>query len=117
MIVAPNNCTDDTEAVAAGRGARMFRPEGVIRSKGEVRTQVVDKIVLAEEFDAMCVFDADNLVDGQFPVSYTHLDVYKRQLSGLYSKRKLPSYSAASCLTSAAPSRSEEHTSELQSRQ
>ena len=26
------------------------------------------------------------------------------KLSGLYSKRKLPSYSAASCLTSAAPS-------------
>ena len=61
VIVAPNNCTDDTEAVAAGRGARIFRPEGVIRSKGEVLTQVVDKIVLAEEFDAMCVFDADNL--------------------------------------------------------
>ena len=60
VIVAPNNCTDDTEAVAAGRGARIFRPEGVIRSKGEVLTQVVDKIVLAEEFDAMCVFDADN---------------------------------------------------------
>ena len=66
VIVAPNNCTDDTEAVAAGRGARIFCPEGVIRSKGEVLTQVVDKIVLAEEFDAMCVFDADNLVDGQF---------------------------------------------------
>lgn len=39
VIVAPNNCTDDTEAVAAGRGARIFRPEGVIRSKGEVLTR------------------------------------------------------------------------------
>lgn len=38
VIVAPNNCTDDTEAVAAGRGARIFCPEGVIRSKGEVLT-------------------------------------------------------------------------------
>ena len=66
VIVAPNNCTDDTEAVAAGRGARIFRLEGVIRSKGEVLTQVVEQIVLAEAFDAMCVFDADNLVDGQF---------------------------------------------------
>ena len=63
--VAPNNCTDDTEAVAAGRGARIFCPEGVIRSKGEVLTQVVDKIVLAEEFDAMCVLMRDNLVDGR----------------------------------------------------
>ena len=65
MCIRDSNCTDDTEAVAAGRGARIFRPEGVIRSKGEVLTQVVDKIVLAEEFDAMCVFDAE--------------DVYKRQ--------------------------------------
>ena len=40
VIVAPNNCTDDTEAVAAGRGARIFRPEGVIRSKGEVLTRL-----------------------------------------------------------------------------
>ncbi len=66
VIVAPNNCTDDTEAVATRHGARIFRPEGVIHSKGEVLTQAVDKLVLAEDFDAMCVFDADNLVDGQF---------------------------------------------------
>lgn len=66
VIVAPNNCTDDTEAVAVRHGARIFRPEGAIRSKGEVLAQVVDKLVLAEGFDAMCVFDADNLVDGAF---------------------------------------------------
>lgn len=70
VIVAPNNCTDDTEAVAAGRGARIFRPEGVIRSKGEVLTQVVDKIVLAEEFDAMCVFDADQSGGRPVPGAY-----------------------------------------------
>lgn len=66
VIVAPNNCTDDTEAIAARHGARIFRPQGVIRSKGEVLSQVVDKLILPGNFDAMCVFDADNLVDGQF---------------------------------------------------
>ena len=66
VIVAPNNCTDDTEAIAAAHGARIFHPEGVIRSKGEVLHQVVEKVVLAESFDAMCVFDADNLADVHF---------------------------------------------------
>lgn len=66
VIVAPNNCTDDTEAIAARHGARIFRPQGTIRSKGEVLSQVVDKLILPQRFDAMCVFDADNLVDGQF---------------------------------------------------
>ncbi len=66
IIVAPNNCTDSTEAVAAAHGARIFHPQGIIRSKGEVLTQVVDEIVLKEPFDAMCVFDADNLASRQF---------------------------------------------------
>ena len=30
VIVAPNNCTDDTEAVARAHGARIFRPQGRI---------------------------------------------------------------------------------------
>lgn len=66
VIVAPNNCTDDTQAVARAHGARIFQPQGTIRSKGEVLTQVVDEIVLQENFDAMCVFDADNLASRQF---------------------------------------------------
>ncbi len=66
VIVAPNNCTDNTEAVARGRGARIFHPQGPIRSKGEVLTQVVDEILLKEDFDGMCVFDADNLAGRTF---------------------------------------------------
>lgn len=66
IIVAPNNCTDATETVAAAHGARIFRPRGTIRGKGEVLTQVVDEVVLQEGFDALCVFDADNLVSRRF---------------------------------------------------
>ena len=69
VIVAPNNCTDDTEAVAAAHGARIFRPTGPIRSKGDVLAQVVDEVVLKENFDAMCVFDADNLAGRQRRIS------------------------------------------------
>ncbi len=66
VIVAPNNCTDDTEAIAARHGARIFHPTGAIHSKGDVLRQVVDKLVLREDFDAMCVFDADNLAHAHF---------------------------------------------------
>lgn len=66
IIVAPNNCTDDTEAVAQAHGARIFHPQGPIHSKGEVLTQVVDDLVLTGGYDAMCVFDADNLAGSQF---------------------------------------------------
>ena len=66
VIVAPNNCTDDTEAVARAHGARIFRPQGRITGKGEVLRQAVDAIALRERFDAICVFDADNLVDPDF---------------------------------------------------
>lgn len=66
VIVAPNNCTDKTADVAREHGAELFFPEGVIRTKGDVLRQVVDKVILPREYDAMCVFDADNLVDGQY---------------------------------------------------
>lgn len=66
VYVAPNNCTDNTAAVAADHGAKLFVPQGTVRSKGDVLTQVVDELVLPGGYDAMCVFDADNLVDGKF---------------------------------------------------
>lgn len=66
IVVAPNNCTDDTRAVALAHGARIFDCEGPVKGKGEVLRQAVDRLVLAEGFDAVCVFDADNLVDPGF---------------------------------------------------
>lgn len=66
VYIAPNNCTDNTAEVALLHGAKLFHPTGTVRSKGDVLTQIVDKVVLPGEYDAMCVFDADNLVDGMF---------------------------------------------------
>lgn len=66
VIVAPNNCTDNTATVAAEHGAVLFCPQGPIRSKGEVLEQVVQQVVLRKGYDAVCVFDADNLVDADF---------------------------------------------------
>lgn len=66
IYVAPNNCTDNTEEVSRAHGAKIFIPTGVIRQKGDVLAQITDKLLGNRKYDAMCVFDADNLVHPDF---------------------------------------------------
>ena len=66
IFVAPNNCTDDTREVALAHGAQIFDPEGTISSKGEVLAQVGARLMEMDSYDALCVFDADNLVHPNF---------------------------------------------------
>lgn len=96
VIVAPNNCTDNTAEIAAQHGARLFAPQGVIKSKGEVLTQIVDDIVLGENFDAMCVFDADNLVDENFLQHMNNAIVNGAQVVQGFRDSKNPRQSAMS---------------------
>ena len=65
VYVIPNNCTDDTEGAARRAGANIFRCIDPVRCKGDVLHQVVAWL-LPQSYDAFCVFDADNVVDGQF---------------------------------------------------
>lgn len=65
IIVAPNNCTDNTAGAAQEAGALLFHCTSPVRSKGEVLTQVFDHL-LTQDYDAFCIFDADNLVDPGF---------------------------------------------------
>ena len=96
VIVAPNNCNDDTAAVAAAHGARLFTPKGIIKSKGAVLTQVVDTVVIGEQFDAMCVFDADNLVDEQFLAHMNDAIVNGAKIVQGFRDSKNPKQSAVS---------------------
>ena len=66
VIVAPNNCTDKTREVALAHGADIFDPVGTITSKGQVLAQVNQQLMAGDDFDAVCVFDADNLVHPNF---------------------------------------------------
>ncbi len=66
IYVAPNNCTDHTRGIAAACGARIFDPVGEIRSKGEVLSQFVGTCMTENKYDAICVFDADNIVHPDF---------------------------------------------------
>lgn len=66
IIVVPNNCTDNTKEVALEAGAKIFEPVGKIKSKGEVLNQVTDHVLDQDIYDAIIVFDSDNLVDSNF---------------------------------------------------
>ena len=63
--VIPNNCTDNT-AMAAGRfGAKVLECTVPVKSKGEVLRFAYNRLH-GRQYDAYCVFDADNLVDSRF---------------------------------------------------
>jgi cellulose synthase/poly-beta-1,6-N-acetylglucosamine synthase-like glycosyltransferase len=66
IYVAPNNCTDDTRQVAISHGAKIFTPKGEIHSKGDVLSQFVKICIKGKAYDAICVFDADNIVHSDF---------------------------------------------------
>ncbi len=64
IFVIPNNCTDDTEGAALRAGAKILRCTAPVSTKGEVLHQILGS--LQGQYDAYCVFDADNVVDDQF---------------------------------------------------
>lgn len=65
VYVAVNNSVDSTAARAANAGARViFCPE-TVKNKGEALRFSLEKNV-PDTYDAVCVFDADNLVDVNF---------------------------------------------------
>lgn len=71
IIVIPNNCTDSTEERAQEKGAQIFKCKRTIKSKGEVLAEFFDYILEnrdnpQNQYDAYCIFDADNLVDPEF---------------------------------------------------
>ena len=66
IYVIPNNCTDQTEQVARAAGAQILDCAFPVHSKGDVLRQVVATLSAKGEHDAICVFDADNVVDPGF---------------------------------------------------
>ena len=67
VIVIPNNCTDNTGLAAAGAGAAVLECTVPTSTKGEVLDFALGRIFQwGKAYDAICVFDADNLVHPDF---------------------------------------------------
>ena len=65
VFVAPNNCTDRTEAAAAAAGAEILHCLAGVRSKGAALHQAVAQL-RCRGYDAYVVFDADTVADPDF---------------------------------------------------
>ena len=65
VYVMPNNCTDHTALAAIRAGAKILRPRGDIHCKGDALHEAFE-ILLPRDYDAFCVFDADNFVEEHF---------------------------------------------------
>lgn len=67
IFVIPNNCTDNTREAALRAGAVVVDCYRKVKSKGDVLNFAFEEIFDGrQDFDAYCVFDADNLVDPDF---------------------------------------------------
>lgn len=65
IYVMPNNCTDHTALAAIRTGAAILKPRGEVRCKGDALHEAFETL-LRKDYDAFCVFDADNLADKGF---------------------------------------------------
>ena len=69
IFVIADNCTDDTGAVSAAKGAIVYTRSNLTKiGKGYALNWFFDRFIPehGEKYDAICVFDADNLVDSGF---------------------------------------------------
>lgn len=66
VIVIPNNCTDDTAGEAHRAGALVMECAAPVRTKGDALKQIIALLMRQNRYDAICVFDADNVVDAGF---------------------------------------------------
>jgi cellulose synthase/poly-beta-1,6-N-acetylglucosamine synthase-like glycosyltransferase len=67
VVVVADNCTDDTAAVAERHGARVIeRTNPRRRGKGYALADAFQRLTVTQAYDAVVVFDADNLVDPGF---------------------------------------------------
>ena len=65
IFVIPNNCTDQTEKAARIAGAKILHCMGRVTKKGDALHEAI-ACLLPQDYDAFCVFDADNIVHEDF---------------------------------------------------
>ncbi len=72
ILVVVNNSTDDTAEVSVRHGARTLICPIQVRSKGDALAWAYQNLPSDIIFDAVCVFDADNLAHPDFLLQMNH---------------------------------------------
>ncbi len=65
IFVIPNNCSDNTEEVAKGAGAKIINCDEKVNTKGEALKYTFNYLK-EYDYNAYVIFDADNIVDQEF---------------------------------------------------
>lgn len=66
VIVIADNCTDETAARAREAGATVWEKTEPSRGKGDVLAWGLEKVRASGGYDAVAVFDADNIVSAEW---------------------------------------------------
>ncbi len=66
VIVIADNCTDETAARAREEGATVWEKSTPSAGKGDVLAWGIEKVLAAGSYDALAVFDADNIVSAEW---------------------------------------------------
>ena len=91
IYVIPNNCTDNTRAVAQEHGAKIMMCTAEVKSKGAALSQFFDYIFSKNDvYDAFCIFDADNVVDKHFFSSMNNVIESGEKIAQGYRDSKNP---------------------------
>ena len=91
VYVVPNNCTDCTEEIAREAGAKIIPCAGKIASKADaLRCAFRYLTALENRYDAYCIFDADNLADGNFLQAVNDVRAAGMQVAQGYRDSKNP---------------------------
>jgi cellulose synthase/poly-beta-1,6-N-acetylglucosamine synthase-like glycosyltransferase len=98
IFVIPNRCVDHTKAAALESGAAVLECPLQVNSKGQVLTFALEQLMKSrKDFDAFCVFDADNLVDPGFLKEMNNALCSGFQAAQGYRESKNPTDSIISC--------------------
>jgi cellulose synthase/poly-beta-1,6-N-acetylglucosamine synthase-like glycosyltransferase len=97
VFVVADNCTDTTADVARKAGAIVLeRRDEQNKTKGYALQWGMDRVIEAGPFDALCIFDADNLAPRDFLATMDHYLADGHQAIQAYLDTKNPTDSIVS---------------------
>lgn len=97
IFVIPNNCVDNTAAVALTHGANIIEVPSTVKYKGGALQFAINKLMSEDkEYDVFLVFDADNVVSVNFvsAMNQTICNGYRVAKSRILAKNREDSWVA-----------------------
>ena len=104
IYVIADNCTDNTSRIARDCGAIVYERSDILKKgKGYALDWIFSKIIaMGDKYDAVCIFDADNVVSSSFLIEINNKLVHGYEAIQGYIDSKNPFDSWITCSYSIA---------------